>query len=149
MRQAQAALIGVDTPFLIAHTVLEHPQHSQAVAYCEQLLSEDKLLALCPTTIDEFLHVVTDPRRFEHPLTMPKAILIAQTWMQSQETTYLLPNENSNRLHLDWMLQHRLGRKRINDTRIASIYYHHGARTILTSNARDFSILNVFEILMI
>jgi predicted nucleic acid-binding protein len=147
MRQAQAALIGVDTPFLIAHTVLEHPEHSQALAYCEQLLSEDKLLALCPTAIDEFLHVVTDPRRFEHPLTIPKAILIVRKWMQSQETTYLLPTDHSNRLHLDWMLQHRLGRKRINDTRIASIYYHHGARTILTSNIRDFSIFNAFRIL--
>jgi|GEM_PF-137330 len=147
MRQAQAALVGIDTPFLVAHTVLEHPEHSKAVSYCEQLLNEDKLLAICPTIIDEFLHVVTDAQRFEHPLPMPRAIRIAQTWMQSQETTYLLPTEDSNRLHLDWMLQHRLGRKRINDTRIASIYYQHGVRTILTSNVRDFSVLDAFEIL--
>jgi predicted nucleic acid-binding protein len=147
MRQAQAALIGIDTPFLVAHTVLEHPEHSQARSYCDQLLKNDKLLAICPTIIDEFLHVVTDPRRFEHPLTMAKAIRITQTWVQSQETVYLLPNEESNRLHLHWMLEQRLGRKRINDTRIASTYHHHGVRTLLTTNVRDFSVFNAFEII--
>lgn len=147
MRQAQAALVGIDTPFLVAHTVLEHPEHSQAVTCCQRLLAEDRLLALCPTIVDEFLHVVTDPRRFEHPLLMFDAIGIAQTWLQSQETAYLVGTVDSDRLQLDWMLRHRLGRKRINDTRIASIYYQHGVRTLLTSNVRDFSVFDAFKII--
>lgn len=147
MPPAHAALIGIDTPFMVAHTVREHPEHARAQTLCEQLLNEDKLLAICPTVLDEFLHVVTDPRRFEHPLPMSKAIHIAQTWMQSQETKYLQSTEESNRTHLDWMLRHRLGRKRINDTRIASIYHQHGIETILTTNVRDFSVFGVFEII--
>ncbi len=127
--------------------MLEHAEHTQALACCERLLNENKLLALCPTVIDEFLHVVTDPRRFERPLKMAKAIHLAQVWLQSQETVTIIPTEDSNRLHLDWMLRHRLGRKRINDTRIAAIYYEHGVRALLTSNARDFSVLNAFEII--
>jgi predicted nucleic acid-binding protein len=75
------------------------------------------------------------------------AIGIAQTWLQSQETAYLVGTVASDRLQLDWMLRHRLGRKRINDTRIASIYYQHGVRTLLTSNVRDFSVFDAFEII--
>lgn len=147
MRQAKAALVGIDTPVLIAHTVLEHPEHQQCLSYCKQLMDKGKLLAICPTVIDEFLHVVTDPRRFERALTMVKAIRIAETWIQSQETVYLLPSEASNRLHLHWMLEQRLGRKRINDTRIASTYRHHGVRTLLTTNVRDFTVFEEFEII--
>lgn len=147
MRQAKATLVGIDTPFIVAHTVVEHPEHARAQNLCQQLLNEDKLLAICPTILDEFLHVVTDPRRFKHPLPMVKAIHIAQTWMHSRETSYLQPTKESNLTHLDWMLQHRLGRKRINDTRIASIYFQHGIKTILTTNVRDFSVFDVFEVI--
>lgn len=45
------------------------------------------------------------------------------------------------------MRTHRLGRKRINDTRIAAIYYHNGARTLLTSNARDYTVFDCFEVI--
>jgi len=62
-------------------------------------------LALCPTVIDEFLHVVTDPKRFGSPLEMGNAVAIAQAWMQSHETTYFLPNEDSDRLHLHWKMR--------------------------------------------
>jgi len=67
--------------------------------------------------------------------------------MQSVETAYLLPTEDSNRLHLGWMLQYRLGRKQINEARIASIYYQHGVGTLLTSNVRDDSVFEAFEII--
>jgi predicted nucleic acid-binding protein len=147
MALSENELIGVDTPFMIAHTIVEQPEHPATVDYCNQLISEKRLLALCPTVIDEFLHVVTDPKRFEHPLSMKKAVYIAETWMRSQETVVLLPTDDSNRLHLRWMVEHRLERKRINDTRIASIYHSQNVRILLTSNARDYSILKAFKIL--
>ncbi|NBB78801.1 MAG: hypothetical protein GVY36_05055 [Verrucomicrobia bacterium] len=147
MRQLRASLVGLDTAFLVAHTILEHSNHPKAVSLCQRFLSEGRILAICPTVADEFLHVVTDPRRFECALTMHKALQIVRTWMQSQETICLLPTMESNRLHLDWMAEHRLGRKRINDTRIASIYFHHGVPTLLTSNTRDFSIFEAFDVI--
>ncbi|MCH8473692.1 MAG: hypothetical protein LAT55_00510 [Opitutales bacterium] len=147
MQSKKLSLIGIDTPFLIAHTVQEHPEHRLAVNCCENLLHHNHTFALCSTVIDEFLHVVTDPKRFEIPLTMSRAIQLARIWTNSQETVLYAATEASLRQHFDWMIEHRLGRKRINDTRIASIYITHGITRLLTSNSRDYSIFGVFETL--
>jgi len=141
-----AIRIGIDTPFLIAHTVREHPDHMRATACCTRLLDEGHLLVLCPTVIDEFLHVVTDPARFETPLSMDRAVQLARTWINSEETVYCGPTEESQQRQLEWIVDHRLGRKRINDTRIASIYYTEGVTRLLTANVRDYSVFGVFEI---
>ncbi len=146
MSSIPSDLVGVDTPFLVSHTVREHPEHERAVSVREQLLEGRCLFALCPTVLDEFLHVVTDGKRFERPLSMTKALQIAQIWVQSQESRLLFDTEESQRQQLAWMREHRLGRKRINDTRIAAIYLHHGVRTLLTTNIRDYSLFRAFEI---
>lgn len=140
-------LVGIDTPFLLAHTVREHPDHGRALAWKRKLLGEDYRLGLCPTVCDEFLHVVTDPRRFENPAEMETALRIVRGWMRAKETLALFPDERSWQLQLDWMREHRFGRKRILDTGIAAVYHRHGAASILTSNARDFHVLGVLEIL--
>lgn len=147
MRQALESLIGIDTTFLVAHSILEHPEHRQATQLCRALLEGQNLFALCNTVIDEFIHVVTDPKRFEQPLSIHQASQIMETWLQSEETRYLPPDEDSARLHLQWLSQHRLGRKRINDTRIAATYYSHGVRRLLTSNVRDYAVLDAFAII--
>ena len=147
MRSKKPTLLGVDTHFLVAYSVLEQPEHEQARALCEQLFEKNHLLALCPTVIDEFIHVVTDARRFERPLSMDQAVEVAHNWLTSRETVSLFPCEQSTRLQLQWLHAHRLGRERINDTRIASIYYQNGVRTLLTGNVRDYTIFDCFKII--
>ncbi len=146
MRSRTTALVGIDTPFLIAHTVLDHPHHERAVACCTRLLDTNHYFALCPTVIDEFLHVVTDPKRFASPLSMSRALERARAWINSHETTLCFPSEESQRKQLDWIAEHRIGRKRINDTRIASIYHTHNITRFLTANVRDYAVFGVFEI---
>lgn len=140
-------LVGIDTPFLLAHTVLEHPHHERALGWMRKLLQLEYRLGLCPMVCDEFLHVVTDSRRFEKPAEMETALRIVRSWMAARETITLFPDERSWRLQLDWMREHRLGRKRIHDTGIAAVYHCHDAGSILTSNVRDFRVLEAFEIL--
>ena len=77
------------------------------------------------------------------------AIAATESWLNSRETIYLQADEASNRIFIQWMRQNRLRRKRINDTRIASIYYEHGATDILTTNVRDFSVFEKFNILQL
>ncbi len=115
----------------------------------DKLLEEQTLFALCPTVLDEFLHVATDPKRFEAPVKMATALNIAGNWINSRETVLVMPTEASWRLQHQWMSDHRLGRKRINDSGIASIYYHRGIRRLLTGNPRDFKVLGCFDIMNI
>ena len=70
MRKVSQAPIGIDTSFLVAHTFLEHPLHGEAREQLNQLLDQERVFTLCSTVIDEFIHVVSDPNRFERPFTM-------------------------------------------------------------------------------
>ena len=142
---AKSPLAGADTPLLIAHGLADHPDHKAAKDLVEATLNEGQLLAICPIVLDEFIHVVTDPRRFEWPLPMNEAIRLAEGWCHSRETVLLYPGEASMRLQFAWMAEHRLGRKRLHDTHIAAIYHLAGVKRILTSNARDFSVFVCLE----
>jgi len=139
-------LIGADTSLLVAHSLADHPDHGNAGQLVRDTLARGDLLALCPVVIDEFIHIVTDGRRFERPLEMSGAISLAQTWYRSKETMLLHSTDESLRLQLDWLGRHRLGRKRLHDTQIAAIYHLAGVKTLASSNWRDFGVFDCFEI---
>jgi len=65
----------------------------------------------------------------------------------SRETVSLFPSERSARLQPHWLREHRLGRERINDARIASIYHHHGVRRLLSNDLLDCAVFECFEII--
>ena len=67
-------MIGIDTNVLVALAVKSHPSHSQAVALFERELSADEEIALSISVAAEFLHAVTDLRRFTPALEMAEAI---------------------------------------------------------------------------
>jgi hypothetical protein len=94
----------------------------------------------------EFIHVVTDPRRFQKPLTADEAVDKARFWWDAAEVQHVFPTDASTRLFLDWMQRYQLGRKRILDTELAAILWTAGVRQILTANPSDFQMFG-FELL--
>jgi len=92
----------------------------------------------------EFVHVVTDLKRFTQPLTMDQALERAESWWESPEVDQLGSDAFSVRTFFIWMRQHRLGRKHILDTLLASTFREAGIQSILTTNARDFAVLGGF-----
>ena len=139
-------IIGADTSLLVAHSLIDHPSHPAAERIVSSILGREELVAICPVVLDEFIHVVTDRRRFERPLEMASAINLARTWYESKETLLLCPSDQSLQLQLDWMHRHRLGRKRLHDTQIAAIYHLAGVKTLVSSNWRDFRVFECFDI---
>ena len=89
----------------------------------------------------EFLHLVTDPRRFTRPLTMHEARDKARFWWAAREVQHVFPTEAATALFLDWHAGHRLGRKRLLDTMLGATLWAAGARRVVSSNAGDFSTL--------
>ena len=55
---------GLDTSFLVAVEVAEHAEHGAAGETLSTLLAAGDRIALAPQVLAEFIHVVTDPRRF-------------------------------------------------------------------------------------
>lgn len=135
---------GLDTGFLVAAEVAEHPLHSKARAKLTRLVANGDRFALAPQVLAEFVHVVTDPRRFTLPLTVDDALRLAQQWRTAREVVQTFPNDAAVQLFLDWMQQHRLGRKRLLDSLLAATYRAADVNSLLTLNPRDFAILGGF-----
>lgn len=137
---------GFDTSFLVAVEIPEHPSHDAARAKLQELTTAGDRFVLTPEVLTEFVHVVTDPRRFLQPFDMTTALRIARRWWDAKEVDRLHPNDESIAQFFDWMRSFRLGRKRLLDTMLASTYETAGVRSILTTNAKDFTVLGSFTI---
>lgn len=139
-------MIGLDTNILVAHAIADHPWHGRVRERIDRFLSEGHDLALTSGILSEFIHVVTDPRRFEKPLTMEEALEWAVFWSDAEEVTIVATDIAGHRQWLRWLDEHRLGRKRLLDTLIAATWHAAGVREIFTLNPRDFEIFGVFTI---
>jgi predicted nucleic acid-binding protein len=132
-------MIGADTTFLIELEIVESPSHASAHRILQdRIIKTGVPLAVAPQTLAEFLHIVTDPRRFKNPLPMSEAIRRARNWWNASEVRRLTPDEASVPLCLEWMEKFQLGRKRILDTQLAAAFWRAGIRKVCTSNPSDF-----------
>ena len=99
---------------------------------------------LAPMVLAEFIHTVTDPRRFSLPLTTEQAIKHADFWWNAAEVVHVFPTSESTLLFLDWIEKFKLGRKRLLDTMLATTYFSNGISSILTLNRADFVVFDSF-----
>jgi len=63
-------------------------------------------------------------------------------------TTLVFPTFASTKLFFEWMIQYRLGRKRLRDTMLAASYFSAGVTRIVTLNPKDFDVFGCFEIIV-
>jgi predicted nucleic acid-binding protein len=137
---------GIDTTWLIEVSLGAHPGHRAARATLKQIVEAAETLALAPQVLNEFVHAVTDGRRFENPLSMNDAVEVAEGWWNADLVWQVFPTRESVRLGFQWMRQYGLGRKRVLDTQLAATFYTHGITRILTSNSRDYRVFGCFEL---
>jgi predicted nucleic acid-binding protein len=119
-------MIGLDTSFLVALSIREHANHCAAHALLSREVRQN-VVVITPAVLAEFIHVVTDPKRFRDPLTMKQAVADATAWWTAQNTKQLFPTDQAMRLCFKWLCEFQLGRK---------------------LNADDFKVLGVFELLV-
>jgi len=124
---------------------MEHSQHQAARARLESLLGDGERLSLAPQVLAEFIHVVTDPRRFSQPLTTAEARDLVERWWTAREVDHVFPDEAAVSQFILWHRLHQLGRKRLLDTLLAATYHSAQIRSILTTNPRDFTVFGEFN----
>ncbi|MCB1227639.1 MAG: PIN domain-containing protein [Verrucomicrobiales bacterium] len=137
---------GIDTDFLVAAEVRDHPFHPQADALLQSLMTDGHDLALAPQTLAEFIHIVTDPKRMPHPLSMTEAIGRAEHWWQASEVVRVFPDGQAVTGFLGWLSRYQLGRKRLLDTLLAATFQQAGVKRLITNNERDFRNFGCFEV---
>ncbi|MCI0643137.1 MAG: hypothetical protein L0Y72_31290 [Gemmataceae bacterium] len=136
---------GLDTGFLVAAEVLEHAEHVAARATLARLLAGQDFIAIAPQVLAEFIHIVTDPRRFLQPLDMTAAQRLSEQWWTAREVVRVFPDDAATQQFLGWLQQFSLGRKRLLDTLLAATYSQAGISSLLTTNVADFAIFGVFN----
>ena len=140
-------MTGIDTTFLIDLEIKESPRHERAVEIFNKWREEkNSFLVIYSNVFNEFLHVITDAKRFVNPVPMETAIERCWYWIDHQRVKVVYPSDDSLKRQLLWMSMYELGRKRINDTTMAAVYAQEGVSKIITANPTDFEILKTFEI---
>lgn len=140
-------ILGVDTDILVTWVMRGTPLHTAVRRFVEhEIQDQGSLLGLTPQVIQEFLHVTTDPRRFEHPLAMPEALRICRSLGSSREVQWILPSPEALPRTLDLLDQFKLGRKRILDTALAATLECAGVQRLMTLNRRDYEVFPFLEL---
>jgi predicted nucleic acid-binding protein len=135
---------GLDTGYLVAAEVTEHAEYVDARATLSRLLGAGDQIAIAPQVLAEFIHIVTDPRRFTSPLDMTAARQLAEQWWTAHDVVQVFPDPGATQQFLDWLKQFSLGRKRLLDTLLAATYRQVGIQSLLTTNPADFIVFGGF-----
>jgi len=78
---------------------------------------------------------------------MDDALARAEHWWQAREVLRLYPDGETITTWISWLRDHRIGRKRLLDTMLASSCASHGISTIISNNGADFQVFRKFHIL--
>ena len=138
-------MIGLDCNILVQLAIADHPANAKTLAAVQAETARGKKLVFPPLVATEFLHVVTDERRFAPPLTMSEAIAWLEDFLANPSVGLVQATNASLDQTLSWMRQHALGRKRILDTHLAAVLHTSGVPRLLTSNPADFAIFTALE----
>lgn len=141
-------MTGLDCNILVQLALADHPANAVTVASVQAEVKNGSRLVFPSLVINEFLHVITDARRFSPPLTMAEALDWVKTFLASPAVGLVEPTPESLHQTLQWMREFNLGRKRILDTHLAAVLHTAGVRRLLTSNPGDFTVFGAFEIIM-
>jgi toxin-antitoxin system PIN domain toxin len=139
-------MIGLDCNILVQLAFADHPANAKALAAVQKETSQGTKLVFPSLVVNEFLHVVTDPRRFAPPLTMTQALDWIAEFLADPMVELLESSKLSTAQTLLWMREYSLGRKRILDTHLAAVLHTSGVKRLLTGNSADFAIFKILEI---
>lgn len=142
-------ILGVDTDVLIAWVMEGAPLHGAVRRLFEEEIRErGGRLALTPQVMHEFLHVSTDPRRFERPFSMGEAVEVGRSLAEAREVLWVMPSRDVLPRTLDLLRELKLGRKRILDTALASTLECAGIERLATLNAKDYEIFPFLKLVV-
>lgn len=139
--------LGVDTNVLVYTHIGGLPHHPPVRRFMESRAAmQGTVLCLTPRVLNEFVHIVTDPRRFDAPLTVDQALQVARGYGGRSNVQILAENEESMVLAWELMQTHRLGRNRLADTFIAATLLSAGVTDLVTCNVDDFRIFEALTL---
>ncbi|MBI3926371.1 MAG: PIN domain-containing protein [Armatimonadetes bacterium] len=138
--------VAVDTNILIYAQFPAFAEHAGAHAAVERLLADRSgRMVLTVAILHELVHVVTDSRRFEPPLSMAEAIRMVRAYLGRLNVRIVHSDEIDLANALALLEEHGLGRQRVADTLLAATLRRYSVNTLWTGNVRDFQVFPFLE----
>ena len=113
------------------------PHHQRARRWLERTFSSGEQVRLPWATVLAFVRIGTNPRVFEHPLTMLEAIDHVESWLDLPNVGVLEPSERYWSILRDALVDAQVIGPLVSDAALAALAIEHGA-TLATTD-RDFS----------
>jgi predicted nucleic acid-binding protein len=123
------------------------PRHRAARRLVRAEITGGGSIAITLQVLWEFLHVVTDPRRFEDPMTMSGALATTGALWDAPDTQRITAGPRTAHRTFELLQSLDLGRKRILDTALAATLEEAGIGRIATLNGKDFEVFDFLEII--
>ncbi len=140
--------IAIDTNILIYAHLPSLPEHAEVRRCLEGLLGDHETkIIITANVLHEFIHVVTDARRFTPPVSMSEASAVAGLYLGRPNIECLPLDEKAVFMALELIESHRLGRRRLADTLYAAALIQNKVKHLLTCNPADFRIFDELEII--
>jgi predicted nucleic acid-binding protein len=138
---------GLDTNVLVYAHLPSFEQHGPVRRFIlDALRDPDTTLIITAGVLHEWVHVVTDARRFDPPIPMGEALAVARSYLDRTNVEVAPMDGPVVELAFHLLDQHRLGRKRIADTLLAAALIAHGVDELITCNPRDFAVFDELHV---
>ena len=131
-------MIAVDTNVLVYAHRSDSQWHEPAAAVLQRLAEGKAAWALPWPCVYEFLAVVTHPKIYAPPSSLPQALDQVEAWAESPSLVWLTEGEGHWETLRQSLLASKVRGPQVHDARIATLCLRHGVRELWTAD-RDFS----------
>ncbi len=130
-------MILVDANILLYAEDSLHPRNQQARAWWDGQLSQTKPVCLCWTVLSAFIRIGTNPRVFDHPLSLEQALTRVQSWLDQPCTRVVRPTERHWTIFQQMLTDGQAVANLVTDAHLAALAIEHGCE--LASTDSDFA----------
>lgn len=114
-----------------------HPRHEQARTWWDAQLSGTEIVCLCWTVLSAFIRIGTNPRIFEHPLSLQQAIARVQSWLDQPCARVVRPTDRHWNIFQEMLTDGQAVANLVSDAHLAALAMEHGC--VLASTDSDFA----------
>jgi toxin-antitoxin system PIN domain toxin len=130
-------LILVDANLLLYAEDSLSPHHEPAREWWDAQLSGISPVCLCWTVLCAFIRIATNPRVFEHPLSLEQAISRVNSWLEQPCTRLVRPTERHWLVLQELLIDGKALANLVTDAHLAALAIEHGCE--LFSTDADFA----------
>ncbi|MEE8399415.1 MAG: type II toxin-antitoxin system VapC family toxin [Desulfobacterales bacterium] len=130
-------MILVDANLLLYAVDALHPHHEKARSWWDGQLSGTGTICLCWTVLSAFIRIGTNPRVFEHPLSLEQALSQVQSWIDQPCTRVIRPTEQHWTVFKQVLMEGQAVANLVTDAHIAALAIEHGCELVSTDS--DFA----------